>query len=298
VARIRLPGRAPKSPPPPTTPIKEEIEELPPEEDGEGARMGFFEHLDELRQRITRAAIALVVGSIVGIAVAQPALEYLVQPYCNAVKDNVIQTDEGSGGAVITDSDCRLVSLGPTGGVVAYFRVALTIGGIIAVPTITYQLLMFIFPGLTRKEKRIVLLSLPAVMFLFLIGVAFAWFILMPPALGFLEGFQATLFKPEWTADLYLSFITSLIFWMGVAFETPLVFFVLGLIGVVSVGPLIRNWRIAVVGAAIAAALITPTIDPVNMFLVMGPLMALYALSIILVYIARRIARIEDTPVG
>lgn len=289
MAKLRLPGRSPKPLPEPV----EEPENLLEEEDGEGARMGFFEHLDELRQRLTRAAIALVIGSIIGMVTAQPALEYLVKPYCDAVRDNIIDTDE-TNGAVITDRDCRLVSLGPTGGVVAYFRVALTIGGVIAVPTVTYQLLMFIFPGLTRKEKRIVLMSLPAVMVLFLIGVAFAWFILMPPALGFLEGFQATLFRPEWTADLYLSFITSLIFWMGVAFETPLVFFVLGLIGVVSVGPLIRNWRIAVVGAAIAAALITPTIDPVNMFLVMGPLMVLYLLSIILVFAARRIARIDE----
>jgi sec-independent protein translocase protein TatC len=296
VAKLRLPGSSPKSPPPPG-PIEDELENLLPDEDGEGARMGFFDHLDELRKRITRAAIALIIGTVIGIAAAQPALEYLVQPYCVAVRDNVIQTDE-TNSAVVSDSDCRLVSLGPTGGVVAYFRVALTIGGIIAVPTVTYQLLMFIFPGLTRKEKRIVLLSLPAVMLLFLIGIAFAWFVLMPPALGFLEGFQATLFKPEWTADLYLSFITSLIFWMGVAFETPLVFFVLGLIGVVSVWPLIRNWRIAVIGAAIAAALITPTIDPVNMLLVMGPLMVLYALSIVLVFVARRIARIEDEPVG
>ena len=79
---------------------------------------------------------------------------------------------------------------------------------------------------------------------------------------------------------------------MGVAFETPLVFFVLGLLGLVGTMALIRNWRVAIVGAAVAAALITPTIDPVNMFLVMGPLMALYLLSIILVFIARRLARV------
>ena len=87
-----------------------------------------------------------------------------------------------------------------------------------AIPLITYQLLMFIFPGLTRKERRIVLMSLPAISLLFVVGVVFSWFVLMPPALGFLEGFQQNLFRSEWTADLYLSFVTSLIFWMGVAF--------------------------------------------------------------------------------
>ncbi len=80
---------------------------------------------------------------------------------------------------------------------------------------------------------------------------------------------------------------------MGVAFETPLVFFVLALLGLVSAGNLIRNWRIAIVGASVAAAMITPTIDPVNMFLVMGPLLGLYMLSIFLVMIGRRIAKVD-----
>ncbi len=278
------------TPPPPPD------EDVDNDEPGHGARMGLFEHLEELRQRLTRAALALVIGTVVGVVLAEPALRFLVQPYCEAVASSVIeevQSVETEGTVILSNRDCRLVSLGPTGAIVAYFRVSLMIGGIIAIPMITYQLLMFIIPGLTQREKRMILLSLPAVTFLFLVGTAFAWYVLMRPALGFLEGFQPTLFRPEWTSDLYLSFVTSLIFWMGVAFETPLVFFVLGLLGIVSVGPLVRNWRLAVVGASIAAALITPTVDPVNMALVMGPLLVLYILSIFLVFIARRLARIE-----
>ncbi|MBZ0297757.1 MAG: twin-arginine translocase subunit TatC [Anaerolineae bacterium] len=297
--RLRLPGRSREAtlpPEPPEIDTEEQIED----EDGNGARMGLFEHLDELRYRLVRAAGALVIGTIIGVIFAAPALEFLTRPYCEAVEENIIveanpENPDADATVLVDSRDCRLVSLGPTGAVVAYFRVSLLLGAIIAIPIITYQLLMFILPGLTRKEKRIVLSSIPAVTALFLIGVAFSWFVLMRPALGFLEGFQPTLFRPEWTSDLYLSFVTSLIFWMGVAFETPLVFFVLGLIGVVSVGPLIHNWRIAVIAASIAAALITPTIDPVNMMLVMGPLMVLYLLSILLVFIARRIARIETT---
>jgi sec-independent protein translocase protein TatC len=269
------------------------------EEDGHGARMGLFDHLNELRMRLFRAAVALVIGTTIGLGLAGQGLEYLRMPYCQIVAVN----DAIAAGETVTDpasipvnlDRCRFQTLGPTGGVVAYFRVALMIGGIISVPLITYQLLMFIFPGLKRKEKRILLMSLPAVTLLFLIGTAFSWFILMPPALGFLEGFQQNLFRSEWTADLYLSFVTSLIFWMGVAFETPLIFFVLGLLGLVGVRPLIRNWRVAIVGAAVAAALITPTIDPVNMALVMGPLLILYLLSVVLVFIARRIARIDES---
>jgi sec-independent protein translocase protein TatC len=233
--------------------------------------MGLFEHLDELRRRVTRALIALVLGVIVAIPLTTPALEVLNSPYGRPFQ-----------------------TIGPTDSVVNFFRVALTIGAIFAIPVITYQVLMFIFPGLTRKEKRVVLLALPAITLLFVIGAAFAWFVLVPPALGFLEGFQPTIFRPDWTADLYLSFVTALVFWMGVAFQTPLIFFVLALIGFVTAGGLVRQWRVAVVGASVAAALITPTIDPVNMSLVMIPLLVLYALSIILVAIGRRFSRVDE----
>lgn len=244
----------------------------PPIIETEGVEMGIFEHLAELRNRLLIAALALVIGTIGGVIVAAPVLEFLQQPY----------------GRPFT-------VLGPTGGVVAYFRVALMVGAILAVPIITYEILMFLMPGLTRKEKRFVLAGLPAVTGLFVIGIAFAWFVLIPPALGFLEGFQPTLFKPEWTADLYLGFVTSLVFWMGVAFQTPLVFFIVSLLGMVTAGVLVQNWRIAIVGSAIAAAAITPTVDPVNMMLVMGPLLALYVLSILLVMIGRRIKHSQKT---
>lgn len=245
----------------------------PPQEDGDGARMSIFDHLNELRQRLTKAFLGLIVGTLFSLLFTQTAFDVLREPYCRIVDQ---------------PAQCQLVTLGPTGGVVAYFRVALMMGAVLSIPLITYQLLMFIFPGLTQREKRFVLSSLPAITLLFLGGVVFSWYILMPPALGFLEGFAPTIFRPEWTADLYLSFVTSLLFWMGVAFQTPLVFFVLSILGLVTAAVLIRNWRIAIVGAAIAAALITPTVDPVNMFIVMGPLLVLYLFSIVLVAIGRR----------
>lgn len=261
--RLRLRRQRQSAPPPP------EPEAMEEEEVG-GPQMSFFDHLEELRQRLFKAAIALVIGVVFGFFAAGPVLEYLVAPYGE-----------------------RLQVLGPTESVVSYFRVSLMVGGILAIPVITYQLLMFILPGLTRKESRMLLMALPAITGLFLVGVAFAWFLLVPPALGFLSNFQPNLFKPEWTADLYLGFVTALLFWMGVAFQTPLIFFVLALLGIANARALLNNWRVAVVGSAVAAALITPTIDPVNMFLVMAPLLALYTLSILLVVIGRRIAGVD-----
>ncbi len=246
-------------------------------DDGHELRMGFFEHLDELRQRLTRAVFSLVVGTVVGVLFADRVLILLQEPFCR----------------IPSVDNCELVILDPTGNILIYFKVALMVGGILSIPMVTYQLLMFILPGLTSKERRYVLLSIPATTALFIIGVFFAWRILMPPALGFLEGFQADIFEPEWTADGYISFVTSLLFWMGVAFQTPLIFFLISLLGLVSAGTLVRQWRVAIVGASIAAALITPTIDPVNMFLVMAPLLTLYSLSIVLVFFGRKMSGID-----
>lgn len=232
--------------------------------------MSLLEHLEELRDRMFKAAIGLIIGSAVGAVIAGPVFEYLLQPYGKQVQ-----------------------VLDPTGTVTNYFRVALMIGGILAIPIITYQLMMFILPGLTRRERRIVLTALPAITALFLVGVLFTWFLLIPPALTFLANFESNVFFVEWTADGYLGFVTSLLFWMGVAFETPLIFFVIALLGFVQAKTLIKNWRIAVVAASVVAAVITPTVDPVNMFLVMAPLLSLYGLSIILVGIATRIGNHE-----
>lgn len=243
-------------------------------EDGHELRMAFLEHLGELRDRGIKAFVALFLGTIVGFAFAAPGLDFLRTPYCELVE---------------AGASCQFQLLDPTGGIMIYFRVALLIGGILAIPMITYQVMAFIIPGLTKKERRLVFMSIPAISLLFLIGVVFSWLVLIPPALTFLNGFLPDLFRPDWTADGYLSFTTSLIFWMGVAFETPLVFFVLSILGIVTPDALIKNWRIAIVGASIAAAFITPTIDPVNMFLVMGPLLTLYVISIGLTFIGVRI---------
>lgn len=257
--------------PSPTRPLRTPVPVIPPEEapePGHETRMTLLEHLNDLRKRVTRAALALAIGTILGAAIASPVLLYLKQPYAD-----------------------RFVALGPTDSVVAYFRVALMVGAIISIPLTTYQLLMFVLPGLTPKEKRYIFTAIPAITLLFLIGAMFAWFLLIPPALNFLEGFQSEIFRSEWTADRYLAFVTSLIFWMGVAFETPLIFFVLSLLGLITSPVLIKNWRIAIIGSAVAAAFITPTVDPVNMGLVMGPLLVLYVFSIALVMIGGRINR-------
>jgi sec-independent protein translocase protein TatC len=222
-----------------------------------------LEHLNELRIRLFRSLIALLLGVLLAAAFTDRLLKYLIKPY-----------------------GTQLQILGPTESVVIYFRVALLAGAIFVIPYITFQLFMFIAPGLTRKEKRWIYLALPATTALFLIGVAFAWFIMVPTALGFLQDFESDVFRAEWTAERYIAFLTSLLFWIGVSFEMPVVVFVLARLGIMGPQPLIRNWRLAVVIITIIAAAITPTVDPFNMLLVTAPLLGLYVISIGLAAVA------------
>jgi sec-independent protein translocase protein TatC len=240
-----------------------------PEDDGHELRMSLMDHLLELRTRLLRAVIALGVGVTLGIFVTEPVFRYLMEPGKRAGVEQLLAT-------------------APTDSILSYLRVSLLIGAIISIPIVTYQLLMFIVPGLTRTEKRIVISSIPAVTILFGVGVAFAWFVMIPPALNLLANFQSDIFEAMWTADRYLGFITALLFWMGVAFQTPLIFFVLSLLGVLTARVLIRQWRVAIVAIAAAAAIITPTPDPVNMLLVMAPLLVLYLFSILLTALGSR----------
>ncbi len=231
--------------------------------DKNAASMSILSHLRELRTRLLKAGVALIATSLLTSVFAGDIIKFLIEPYGN-----------------------KLQTLGPTENVITYFRVALLSGAALAMPIIVYQLLAFVIPGLTRAERRWIYMSVPFTTVLFLTGILFAWYIMVPAAVDFLANFRADLFKNEWTAREYVSFVVSMAFWIGVSFQTPLVIFVLAKVGLVTAGFLARNWRFAVVIVAAISAIITPTVDPFNMALLMLPLLALYALSIVLALMA------------
>ncbi len=142
----------------------------------------------------------------------------------------------------------------------------------------------FAAPGLRPRERKFGLLSIPFATLLYVAGMVFAYVILIPPALNLLGGFTAI--SQKWTAKEYFDFVNGLIFWMGISFEFPLVIYVLTAIGFVKPKFLAQQWRLAIVIIAVLAAAITPTVDPINMSLVMGPLTLLYFISIGLSYLA------------
>jgi sec-independent protein translocase protein TatC len=226
--------------------------------------MPIMGHLRELRGVLIKCAIVLVVTTALCFAFTTQILQFLIAPY----------------GSILETID-------PTENIVTYFRVALMGGAVLAMPFLVYFVWSFIAPGLEAKEKRYVRFIVPGATLLFLLGVAFAWGVMLPAAIGFLSSFEPEIFRTSWRAAAYIPFVTSLMFWIGVAFELPLIVFFLAKLKIVTARKLLSWWRFAVVGAAIVAALITPTVDPFNMALVMGPLIFLYFLSILLAKLAR-----------
>jgi sec-independent protein translocase protein TatC len=143
---------------------------------------------------------------------------------------------------------------------------------------------LFAAPGLRPRERKFGLVGIPLSTFLFLVGMAFTYYVLLPAALPFLGGF--TEIAQFWAAREYFGFVTGLMFWIGIFFEFPLVIYILSAMGLVKPAALAQQWRLAIVVIAIIAAAVTPTVDPVNMGLVMAPMILLYFISIGLSFIA------------
>jgi sec-independent protein translocase protein TatC len=166
-------------------------------------------------------------------------------------------------------------------------KISLFTGAIFAMPWIVREVLMFIIPGLTKREQRSLVWIIPGATLFFLVGALFAYFVMIPAAVPFLLGWWADVVEQNWMVDEYVPFVTGLIFWVGVSFETPLIMAFVSRLGVVSAKQFLSVWKFAVVGIAVLAALITPTPDPFNMMLVMIPLLMLYFLGIFLSWITQ-----------
>ncbi len=222
-------------------------------------QMSLLEHLDEFRKRLVVVSVAVLTATLLTFIFAQQLVDILAQP--------------------IGGID-QLQSIDVTENITVFMKVALLGGMVLSMPVIIYQVIAFIVPGLTKSEIRSLYIILPAAMFLFLSGVAFAYFVMLPKAVPFLLNFLDIPTAPR--PQTYFSFVTRLIFWIGVSFELPLIMAFLSRLGILSPKFLLVNARYAVVIIAILAALITPTPDPLNMGLVMAPLLFLYGVGLVL----------------
>jgi sec-independent protein translocase protein TatC len=237
------------------------VDPPPPEEEAaEELEMTLVEHLDELRSRIVKALIGLIVGT----AIAFAATPWLI-------------------GRMLAPSGLdQLYFTKPAEGFLLFFQVSLMAGVGIASPWLLWQLIQFVLPALTRREKRIFYTALPFVVVFFCVGVAFGYFVTLPFALRYLLDFNlgGTL-QALITADEYLSFVSTILLWMGLAFELPIIIWILAKFGIARTQRLVGFRKYAILAAFVLAAVITPTPDPLNQALVAIPLWILYEIGIV-----------------
>ncbi|MFC1911717.1 twin-arginine translocase subunit TatC [Chloroflexota bacterium] len=232
-------------------------------------------HLLELRKRLIRSVIAIAVASIIAFVFYDWIFYILKLP-----AENI-----------------NLVYIEMTEMIGTIMKVCLFAGIILAMPYLVLQGIMFISPALTPREKKYVYLILPWIALMFLGGVVFAYFILIPPATRFLISFGADIATPEIRVGNYVSIVSRLLLAIGLVFEMPVITTFLARLGILKPKWLSDRRRTAIIVAFILAAMITPTFDPINQCLVAVPLIVLYEMSIWLAKLVYKKKPAETTPV-
>lgn len=222
-----------------------------------------LEHVNALRKHLLRILLVFIVCIIIMFVFTTDLVNFLALPIGGLKK---------------------LVAIDVTESVGVFMRVALMGATVIASPYIAFELWLFTAPGLMPRSRKIGLFGIPFVLLFFIAGIFFTYQYLLPTALPFLLEFMGIEALPRISS--YIKFVTGIMFWIGIAFEFPLVIFVLTLMGILQPRSVVKQWRIAIVIIAITAAAITPTPDPINMSIVMVPLIFLYIISIGLSFLA------------
>ncbi len=265
------------------------------------ASMSFLDHLEELRRRIIISLTAIAICILISLWFQDPAVEILKRPIdvpLNVQLANWIDRSVGSDGSFMAflaidlrakaSNAVQLNKIGPGEAIMAFIKIAATFGILLASPIVLYQVWAFVFPALTQQEKKFALPLFLTMLFFFLVGVVFAYFIVLPVIVQFAAGlFHGSGVGNLWSIDTYVGFATGMLLAFGVAFELPIVMAFLSRIGVINAQGFRERQRYAVMFIFVAAALLTPT-DPWSMLLMAVPLILLYQLGIFLAFLAEQ----------
>jgi sec-independent protein translocase protein TatC len=225
-----------------------------------GNRLTILQHLQELRKSLIRSVIAVGITTALSFLFWHQLLEILIRPA----------------------QGITLIFIDVTEMLGTSFQVCLAGGIILAVPYLTYEFILFVSPALTNSEKRMVLTVVPWVGVMFIAGVVFSYFVLLPPAMNFLISFGSDIAIPQIRIGNYVSIVSRLMLAIGLVFELPVVTTMLSKLGIISPACLAGKRKWAIVLAFILGAAITPTFDPINQSLVALPMIVLYEMSITL----------------
>lgn len=268
--------------------------------------MTFWEHLEELRRRIIIAAITVGIFTVLCLSFSKPIEKVVMFPLRTSMSTliaNAIDTAVGGDGSIFgflavtlragaSSINAELMKVGPLEGIMAFLKLGVTAGILLALPVIIYQVWAFIFPALNREEKRFAVPLFLIIVAFFTVGAVFAYFIVVPVVLQF----SAQLF-PEmpnrWDLENYISLVTKLILGFGIAFELPIVMAFLSRIGVINARGFREKQNYALLGICVMSALLTPA-DPWSMLLMAIPLFILYQLGIFFAYLVEKEQEVYD----
>ncbi len=240
-----------------------------PEEEESEKEMTFLEHLEELRWRIIYSLIGVGIGALV----CWIFVDFLV--------DDVLLLPARKVGL-------ELQNLKPFGQLMLYFEVAMVGGLILSLPNVFYQLWKFISPALRKNERKYISLIVAFSTLCFLIGVIFAYFVMLPYSMRFIRYFGSVNIKNDFAIDEYLNIILSIMLGAGLVFELPMISFFLTKLGILTPAFMRKYRRHAIVIIFIAAAFLSPGTDPVSQIILAVPLILLYEISILISKFARK----------
>lgn len=245
------------------------------EEDESGGRMSFFDHLVELRKRIISSLLAIGVGMVVGLLACKEVLKYVEEPIRTALVANHL--------------DPKIYVHSLQGYVGLYINIGLYVGVALAMPFVLYQVWLFVAPGLYKNERHAVSGFVFSSMALFLSGVAFGYFVLLPQVLTFLVRFVNDGSVTPWIdINQYVDLVLVILVGLGVIFELPVLIFILSVFGIVTPKFLLKNFRYAMLVITVIAAVVTPTPDATTMLIFMLPMIGLYMIGVGVSYVVVR----------
>ncbi|XP_076947294.1 sec-independent protein translocase protein TATC, chloroplastic-like [Bidens hawaiensis] len=222
----------------------------------EDKEMSVFDHLEELRERLFVSVLA-VGAAIAGCFVYSKELIVLLE-------------------APVSSQGVRFLQLAPGEFFFTTLKVSGYCGLLLGSPIILYEVIAFVLPGLTKSERKFLAPIVLGSSVLFYAGIAFSYSVLTPAALNFFVTYAEGVVESLWSIDQYFEFVLVLMFSTGLSFQVPVIQLLLGQVGLVSGDQMLSIWRYVVVGAVIAAAIVTPSTDPLTQLLLAGPLLGLY----------------------
>src|SRR6202162_5346641 len=250
-------------------------ESTPAIEKEAGGRMSFFEHLVDLRKRLINSAIAIAIGACLGLLASKHLIVILLKPMQDALRS--------------AHFDDKLYFTSPAGYLTLVINIGLYLGVVLAMPFVLYQVWLFVAPGLFKHERRAVAGFIVSSMFLFLCGLAFGYFVMLPTTLKFLIGFaNEGPIKPLISINEYFDLTLVILLGLGIVFELPVLIFILSLFGIVTPKFLLKNFRYAMLIITVVAAVVTPTPDATTMLVFMALMILLYFIGVLVSYVVLR----------